>query len=342
MMIRVVLLSAAVLAWIPALPAPAADEARSVEVRPKVAKGERFTLQIAKTREQTGDAEPRRNISVTVYMLYDLEVLHADANGYVIRSVQREIHVPGFGSERELMAAAPDLAPLLRVSMGIPIEMELSPDFQLTALRNAEQVRKVVNEAVDLIVERQGKDARDKEQLRRFMRSVLASDPTMGFMTQNVLTYFGLMGVSVRSGEPVTTQMELPAPMLGGVMRGESTVALESVDDAAGVAVVTRTVEFDGKAMKALMLEAMKKYAEQTGRKAPRAEEVPEVSITDRLRGVIDLKTRWPRRMTYERKAGTAQNGRVDAFEIHRLPQGAGFTDSVPDAPAPASQPGAQ
>jgi hypothetical protein len=199
---------------------PLAAAAQEVTIRPNLRAGDRFTLEIARSREDS--SRPQQNAKSRA--LVNVEVVSATPAGLVLDWSAAEPAGTAPTVTDPVVAAAE------RALRGLRFRLVLDADGQFTGLANESEVLLKLESAIRAMTD--GLAAQvppaEREAFRKFMVQVLTSDTLLSSALRDVTTYFGLNGVALQVGETLESDVEMPSPLGGGALPAHVEIVMHS------------------------------------------------------------------------------------------------------------------
>lgn len=300
-----------------------AAEPEVLTLKPQLKKGDSFTLQITRSRQQTRGS---RDISGQATLLADITVLEAGLEGYVVSCTYRKTRVEG--AEAEQIKANPASKILLDMWNNIPIHLKLSPDYAVTGLANYEAVRKAMDASTEKMLAAMAFDAEKEKALRQTVSQVVSSEQLVSqLVARELAIYLSFNGDFAKASDAKVSNVEFPSPYGGDPLPGKCTTKVESTDEKKSKAVVVRESEIDGESLREQVVKTVQDMDRKAGRQPMADDQIPEMEMRDLTRAVIDLKTQWPQTVQMERITVSGPQKRVDGTKVVRLSAGADFQD---------------
>ncbi|MBN2584803.1 MAG: hypothetical protein JXL80_17195 [Planctomycetes bacterium] len=314
-------LAVLLVAW----PACVRAESGTLTLNPTLSKGEAFTLQVVKSRQQSGGT---RGFSGRTTSLLDAEVLEAGAEGYVVSATLRKTRFEG--AEAERAAANPMVKATMDMWSSVPLHLKLSPQYAVTGLANYEAVRKMFDAFVEKMLASVEIEAEKKEQVRSAMAQLVSSEGAAAqVVSREVALYFSFTGDFEGGADAAPADVLLPSPFGGDPIPAKCTTRVEPAGANSQGPVIVRETTMDSEALAAFM----KRFIDDMGRKIgkePQADApLPKMTIKDTARVLVDPKTQWPQEVQWQRASTTGPGKRFDGIFITRLAAGSGFTDEA-------------
>lgn len=242
-----------------------------------------------------------------------IRVLEVLPVGHVIswRYGRTEVEGAPSGMPNEPQEAAQDAA------REIDFVIELGGNGQVRALRNWEQVRDVHLAAIE---------ARDlpkvPEAVREAMRDLLkrALETRQGVeraTLREMRIFFAPYGNLLKAGQLRAFAATTANPFAGRPLPGKATLKLEGVTR--GRAVVLYTMELDREKAAAVLAESLSAIAARRNQQlgADQAEAVAaSVDVSERMRFVFDLESRWPVAAEFERRVTVRGRKEIEKIDF--------------------------
>lgn len=285
-----------------------------VSAVPRWSKGDKLALteEHSSTREEDGLPKPAMAASAPL----DLEVLEVGPKGYVVRWMAGRPEIETNAAGRQ-----PFLERLTEMTAGVGIELVLDTVGTPTGVRNATEVREKMEKLAEVLREeltRTGASASMIDGLLGQLRRTYTTEQAiLDHVAKSASVYFLPLGWRFRHGESVEYEAEIPSPAGTAPLPSHGVLALDSYDQATGLARVTWTQRIDreraGEAIRALVGSMLGK-----SESADVTAAIGAVDIEDRAEYVIDTRTGWVLDMSHERSVRLPGAERVDRARIRR------------------------
>jgi len=299
----------------PALAAGKAASSRTVELVPQLAKGDRLTLEITKTRTQSG----RPAAGGKGFQVVEVEVIQADEKGYLIGWTSRRSAV--LGPDGKPKKLPPQAARFAAMYDGVQMIFQLSPRFELVGLKNFEQVQALMTRSVDKLLEMMPQPPEQKAQVRKAMTRMLATPELLSqAFGKGISLFFSTGRLELPEKGAVELDYRFPLPIGGGVIPAKMVMEVTKLDRAAKRATVSMTTKMDPVKAAEAMRAAMAEMARQMGKPAPTEKDLPRFEVRDEGTFVMDLATNLPLSVEHTRTAVAGPGRRVDTMKIVRKP----------------------
>ena len=293
--------------------------AGTLKLVPRLAKGDRFILEITKRRTQTGRPVPA---GVKGLQVVEVEVIRTDSRGHLLGWTPQSTGL--VDADGRPVPMPPQATRLAKMWDGTQLVFELSSDYRLVGLKNYSQVKALMTKMIDRILAIGSLSPRGKAELRRTMSAAFASRQVVeAAFGQGITLLFGLAGMELAAKGAVEFDRQFAMPMGGGVIPARVVVTVTNLDRAAGRATVTMKTRMDPKEATEAMHTFFRAMARKAGKRAPTRQELPDVDIRDGSTFVVDLKTRLPLHVEHTRTTVVGPGKRVETHKIVRKPAGA-------------------
>jgi hypothetical protein len=282
--------------------------AQEVTVAPKLRAGDRFRLEVTRTREHT--ARPQQNGHSTTVV--DVRVIAATPEGMTLE------WAPGATTfQNPAVAADPLLEAVASVSGNLRLHLKLTPEGELTGLANQADVEATIRTVVDLVLKDLLAKVSDEQrpQLQTMMGQLLSPAVLVGTITRDAQLYFFMNGVTFTVGEPIEADLEQPSPFGKGVI--PTTLRMVAKSATNETAALTMTTTYDG----ASLLQIGRALAEQGGTKLTDEEfaRVPPLQMSDDGTYALDRALGLMREVVVNRHVNAGPNRRHDGWTIRLL-----------------------
>jgi len=289
--------------------------AKPLKLAPRLARGDRFVLEITKTRTQTG--RPAMG-GMKGFQIVDVEIISSGKNTLLGWTSRRTGVI---GPDGKSMALPPQAAGLATMYDGVQMLFELSPECELLGLKNFEQIKPLMTKMIDKTLAVMKKSPQEKAKFRQAVATMLSSRKMIEQICSKEITLLLALARLELDREGATEfDCQLPMPVGGGVIPAKLVAKITELDRASGRATVTMNTKMDPKKAAKAMLALMRAMARKTGRPVPTEQNLPEMNIRDKSTYVVDLKTNLPLSAEHTRTAAIGPNKRVDTVKIVRKP----------------------
>ncbi len=290
--------------------------AKTLKLAPRLARGDRFVLEITKTKTQTGRPGMAR---MKGFQIVDVEIMTIDGPNRLLSWTSRKTGV--IGPDGKPVALPPQAAGLATMYDGVQMLFELSPQCKLLGLRNFKQIKPLMTKMIDKTLEVMDSSPEKKAKLRQAVATMLSSRKMIEQICSKEITLLLALARLELDGENANEfDCQLPMPVGGGVIPAKLVVKVADLDRTAGRATVTTSTKMDPEKAAKAMLALMQAMARKTGKPAPTEQNLPEMNIRDVSKYVVDLKTNLPLSAEHTRSAAIGRNKRVDTVKIVRKP----------------------
>lgn len=290
--------------------------AKTLKLVPRLARGDRFVLEITKTRSQTGRPSMA---GMKGFQVVDVEITKDSGPNLLLSWTSRRTGV--LGPDGKAVALPPRAAGLATMYDGVQMLFELSPDCELVGLKNFKQIKPLMTETIDKTLAVMNGSPQEKAKLRQAVATMLGSRKMIEQICSKEITLLLALGGLELNVEGATEfDYQLPTPFGEGVIPAKLVVKVTDLDRAAGRVTVTMNTKMDPKKAAKAMLALMQTMARKMGKPAPTERDVPEMDVRDVSTYVVDLKTNLPLSAEHTRTAAVGRNKRVDTVKIVRKP----------------------
>ena len=278
---------------------------QDIEIRPKLGAGDKFRLELSRTREDS--SRPQAN--ATSRTLVDVEVLSADAGGFLLDWIQGET-----AFDNPLVLQDPAVAAAARAAKGIHFRVSLNADGEFTGLANEAEVRPKLQAMLGAVVEDLAArlPAAERKTFVELIGRLLSPAALISSATRDVQIYTGLNGASLAAGETLEATLQQPSPVGGGALPAIFRVRMDSIT--ADSASLTSTTTYDKDALLKMTLG----LAQQTGAPIPPEElaKIPLMQLSDVGKYEFDRTLGLMRKVTINRRTTIGDRGRLDGWTI--------------------------
>jgi hypothetical protein len=276
-----------------------------IEIRPKLAPGDKFRLEISRTREDS--SRPQSN--ATSRTLVDVEVLSADARGFILDWIPGET---AFDNPQVLQD--PTVAAAARAIKGIHFRVSLNADGEFTGLANEAEVRPKLQAMVGAVVQDLAArlPAAERKTFEELIGRLLSPAALISSATRDAQIYTSLNGASLAAGESLEATLQQPSPVGGGALPATFRVRMDSATvDSASLA---STTTYDKDALLKMTLG----LAQQAGAAIPPEElaKIPPMQLIDDGKYEFDRTLGLMRKVTINRRTTLGNQVRLDGWTI--------------------------
>lgn len=299
--------------------APTAPVAIALTARIEIGRKDALVLVKGRDEWKNGELVKSNESSTDV----DVEYLERREQGYLCRWRYGEIRLPELGD-----AKATEIARKIASTMsGTHFDLLLDEDGVVTAFAEEEAAAKRFAEHFETVektlLEGSASDDKAHAALKAALRATRASlqgPALVSTLLREPNQFYALGGTSLEVGAPVEFENHLSNPFGGEPLLAHAKLELLETMGGGARARVRWTQVIDRDGYRAWFLEWATETAERAGRAAPRAEEIPEIDITDETLYVLDLATGLPESMTWTRTLVSEGVKRVDRVRIEPRP----------------------
>lgn len=299
-------------------PAAAADKTETLNLAPRLDVGDRFVLEITKTRTQSGRPGLGR---IKGFQVVDVEITTGGGPNLLLGWTSRRSQI--LGPDGKPLKLPPSAAGLTTMYDGVQMLFELSRSCQLLGLKNFQQIKPLMLKTIDKTLAIMKGSPQEKAKLRQAVDTMLSSRQMIEQLCNKEITLLlALAGLELDPTGKVATELDrqMPLPASGGVVPAKFVVKVAKLDRAAGRATVTMNTKIDPKQAAKAMLALAQAMARKMGKPLPTEKDIPEMNIRDKSTYVIDLKTNLPLSAEHTRTAAVGSNKRVDTVKVVRKP----------------------
>jgi hypothetical protein len=274
----------------------AVGSAQTIQIRPRLAAGDAFRLEVTRVRED----KSRPDTNYSIWTPVDVRVIAARNDGFEV-----EWRPAASVIEKET-ASDPGVIAGTQALGNLSYRISLTADGEFHRLLNEVEVRGQLTAAVGAMLRASVPEPERREQIREVL--------TPGFMvalaTRNAEIYFGVSGLSLAVGDALEFTVKQPTP-IGGVVPAIYRARLDAAT--AETATISTTTTYDADAL----LELTLAFLEKTGTKVP-----PEAAAKARLdlgddgKYQVDRRLGLVREMTLSRRQSFAGSERLDRWTI--------------------------
>jgi|688.fasta_scaffold00702_17 hypothetical protein len=148
--------------------------------------------------------------------------------------------------------------------------------------------------------------------------------PNMEALTlKEAQLFLRFAGMELELDKKVEFETELPNPLGGDPYPAKGWFSASAIPDQPAELLVECGSSIDAERARQLMLESLSELAEQTGKPAPKPEQLPKIEVEDRSTYFIDRRSGLPRLVENTRTSTTGSRTRIDRTSIRWLPPAA-------------------
>ena len=275
-----------------------AGNPKSIAIKPKWKIGDRRTVEIQKSREDTELDEP-----VHVDGTAQVQVIDTGSKGSSLRWQAGAASFPSavvLAEEGELGKIEEDLDPLR-------IEYATDADGAVEAVGNLSSLRTQVSAMLTALGEAAGEDEESLANLRRvvesdaFLQTAMIEDPA---------TLHSLYGVTLARGETISGEYELPNPFGGEPIPSTASYTLTTPRDRSGCAVIRATIDADDDALPKILREGIGQVSPSGD--APDESEFDDLTLRHEMSFSYDPGSGWVARADVRKTITSGERKRTD------------------------------
>jgi hypothetical protein len=277
---------------------------KTIKFTPRLAKGDRFVLEITKSKTQNG-----RSLSQGMRgsQIIDIEIVKSGGPNLLLGWTIRRTGV--VDPDGKLIALSPRGAALMTIFDGVQILFEFSPEYELLGVKNLKQVKPLFLKVIDKVFEDMKASPREKAKYRRGFTSMLNSDKGIeGFFSKELALLMQLARLELSREDATEFEYESPLPIGKGVITSKVVAQVKDLNRTAGRATVAVNSKADPEKTAKAMTAAARAMAKQMGQPASVVKDIPKVDMRSESTYVIDLKTNLP--LSIDRKQTVAMGPR--------------------------------
>ena len=307
---RLLLLAALVAGLAPAR----ADDAKTLELKPKWKKGDAVRYDMTRTQVRESDAKVVRK--VTTHTPVEIEVIEADPDGSVVRWAQG---TTTFDDPK--LDDDPTVRAINAIFKNMDIDLDLDANGTYEGLRNWKELRNTGHKVQDAVLAQMSKTGTSKatvDYLRKETDKFFASKETVEatFSKQAALLVIPF-GNKFELGKTVEYETQLPN-VLGGdePFPAKGTYLLKAIDKDANTATLVYKQTPDPKELNRVLRKFFDDLATKTGKPAPK--DLPELDLTDTMEYEFDLASGWVKSVTHTRVAKQPASTQTETTTLTR------------------------
>lgn len=296
---------------------PAAAQARTIAIRPRLRVGSRLQLNLVKSREDwQGAARLKANESTTPI---DIECVEQREDGWRCRWTYGAVDLS------KVDGAQPDevtrrIAGLVE---GLQLDLKLDSNGSFAGVvdeaQTVEQLDRRFESLGALLLEKAGAAPAERaraeaviEQLRPLLRG-----PALLTSSLREPQFFYVLGAGdFELGVAQEFETQLASPISSAVLPARRTVELVELRRDGAEALFTWKQRIDAQALATELFERAKAQARAAGEREPAQDELVTMDVRDDALLYIDLDSGTPVRVEFARTIVTGDRRRIDAFRL--------------------------
>jgi hypothetical protein len=291
---------------------PQAQEV-SLELKPTWIKGDTRQIEIVKQRTKTDQSGTKTDESSRTDV--EITVLDAGTDGYVLRWKFGETTF-----DNPALASDPMVSHLAALNNGLSVEYETDQTGSFLQLRNWQEVKAQMENALNLISEQMEKSGISGEvitPLREQIQTMFSTkEQVEAFALREVQLYHLPFGITYQSGHPIEYENLVPYAF-GDPFPAHATFVLEEYDSVAAHAVIRWSQAVDPEEGRRILLNTLTELARQGGAAPPKEQDLPApFSIEDANTYVVDTSAGWILSLEYSRTTAIGPGLQVDSTKI--------------------------
>jgi len=298
------------------LSAPAAAE-DSVDLPLRWQVGQRLQYEIVKSGRKTRDGEA--TFKATTRTDLEIEVLRADADGYLIAWTQGETRF-----DDPQPAADPMLQRMTNLVRGLRVLLQIDSEANVVGVRNWKELKETIGKILSTVTDElkiSGMDATMLSKITAQLASMYATREQIEMMcTREPRMFFLVLGGSFSAPEPTEYQDRLPNPFGGEPFPSRAAFVLKGVDRQSQRATIAWTQTLDPEHARRIMEKSLKDLAARVGGPVPQGDVLESMMVEDTAEFVVDLSSGWLDRLSHKRLVRTGAATQEDVLTIARKP----------------------
>ena len=301
-------------------PETSSAPAKTTKFVPRLTKGDRFVLEVTKTKNQTGRSGMG---GMKGFQVIDVEIMKSSGANRLIGWTIRRTGI--LDADDKLIPLPTKTAGLMTIYDGIQIIFEFSPDYGLIGLKNLKQIKPLLFKTIDKVLEDSKGSPQEKANLRQAFTPMLSSpNGIQQIFGKEITLLLGLAQLELEGdldkNAGSEADCELPMPFGGGVIPAKIAMNVTNVDRSAQRATVTINTKMDPEKTAQAVLAAIRTISKKMGKPAPTERDIPKVDIKDIRTYVVDLKTNLPLSVDHSRTSVMGPGKRTETTKIVRKP----------------------
>ena len=253
---------------------------QEILIKPRLAAGDAFKLEVTKSREDAGKPDD----NYTTHTPVTVKVLSASKDGFVIEWRPGVVRIEGPGAKID-----PALAMAANLVGDATVKFVLGPDGEMEGVENAAELTPKFEMLIDIATREASKtmSAEEASRFQGFMKQILSPTLLLSLVSRDAETYLSLHGLALAPGESAEGKLEQPNPFGGRPIPAVFKVRMtKATPDAAMLETVTT---FDADTLLQVTMQLLEQAA---GKPAP--EEVAKARMDLSEKGTV----------TFDRKVG--------------------------------------
>ncbi len=298
----------------------AKNEAKTTRFTPRLSKGDRFVLEVTKTKTQSG----RRDMDgLKGFQVIDVEIMDSNTAKHLIAWTIRRTGV--IGKDGKLIPLPSEGAELMTMYDGIRLLFEFSADYKFSGLKNLKQIKPLMQKTINKVLEDSKGSPQEKAKLRQAFAPIFSSPKAIEqIFAKEISLLLGLASVElegdIKNNTESQADCEFPMPFGGGVIPAKVLINVTNVDRSANRATVTLNTKMDPEKLAQAMFSMIREVARKMGQPAPNERDIPKADIKDVRTYVVDLKTNLPLSAEHSRISKIGPGKRGETTSIVRKP----------------------
>jgi hypothetical protein len=181
---------------------------QEILIKPRLAAGDEFTLEVTRSREDAG--KPDNNFTTRTPVT--VKVLSANKNGFVIDWRPGMARMEGPGARID-----PAFAMAANLVGDASVKFVLGPDGEIEGVENEAELTPKFERLIDVATREGSKNmsAEEAQRFQFFMKQMLSPTVLLSLVSRDAETYLSLHGVALAPGESAEGKLEQPNPFGG-------------------------------------------------------------------------------------------------------------------------------
>ena len=278
-------------------------EAQNIVLEPAWKNKSEVRFERSKTRTDSQIGQPAQGRTP-----FTIKVLKADKSGYVISWRYGRSLISG-------TATSPSIEALQDLMDNLEYVIELEPDGRFKSLRNWQQVRDKTAKLIDqMFPSDKSADAASKSAAEQIKALFATKNNVESYLLREVQLFFMFYGQRLNPNEELEYDDLLPNPLGGPPFPAKARIKVLSVDK--NKASLRYTLNFDREKSGKIIADSLAALAKRMGKDSGELTELAStLEISDEAQLLFDIKSKWPIRLTHERRIKLQGRSRVDLIE---------------------------
>ena len=298
------------------LPAVCAEQPSGLELKPHWKVGEKLRYEMIRAQSRDTNGKVVRGGSRAPV---DVEVIAAGEAGFVVRWRLGETV-----SDDPKAANNPVFQAMTKLTAGMKVDLEISPDGRLLGIENWKELQKTGKQIQETVLEELAEGNLPKtaiEALRAETDKLFANRESVeASFTRHPALLVIPLGQTYDKANPAISEVDLANPFGGEPIPAVGEFLLKSHDSETGLATVTFTQKPDPKKLKRVLEKSLRDLAKRLGKNMDGVT-LPAFDMTDEAEYAVETKTGWVRRVVHTRRTQTGTSVATETTTLTRRDQ---------------------